>query len=144
MEKINTRRAYYLFRHKYLTLNNIVVTIALIIAANWVWGSLGVMQRNYTLQKEVNYKSRELQLAELETRRLELENKYYQTREYQELAVRKSLGLVMPGERVLILPENSQKAKDIDAATKPGPILAEETQSNWEQWMTFLFASKNS
>lgn len=143
MKKINTRRAYYLLRHKYLTLNNVVVTIALIIAASWVWGSLGVMQRNYTLQKEVNYKSRELQLAELETRRLELENRYYQTREYQEIAVRRSLGLGMPGESVLILPENSIKAKAVDTTNQTAIEIPIENQSNWEQWMNFLFGAKS-
>ncbi len=144
MKKINIRRYYYLIRHKYMTLNNVVAAIALLIAFSWIWGSLSVMQRNYDLQKDLELKKRQLQLAEVETKSIELENRYYQTREYQELAVRKSLGLVMPGESVLILPDNTQAAKDADAKldTKVSNVAIEK-QSNYKQWMDFLFG-KNS
>jgi len=144
MKKINIRRYYYLIRHKYMTLNNVVAAVALLIAFSWIWGSLSVMQRNYDLQKDLELKKRQLQLAEVETKSIELENRYYQTREYQELAVRKSLGLVMPGESVLILPDNTQAAKDADAKldTKVSNVTIEE-QSNYKQWMDFLFG-KNS
>ena len=146
MKKINTRRLLYHIRHKYLTLNNVVISVAFLIAASWVWGSLGVMQRNYDLQKEVDFKKRELQLAELETRSLELEKRYYQTREYQELAVREDLGLVLPGEKVLILPPNTQTAKDADASAS-GQVASTGTPvGNVQQWMNFLFGanSKNA
>lgn len=139
MKKINTRRIVYQIRHKYLTLNNVVIAIAFLIAASWVWGSLGVMQRNYDLQKEVDFKKRQLQLAELETQSLELSKRYYQTREYQELAVREDLGLGLPGERVLILPPNSQAARDADKVTTAQVSAAPVLQSNFEQWSKFLF-----
>jgi len=145
MKKINIRRIYYQIRHKYFTLNNVVIVVAFGIAASWVWGSLGVMQRNYDLQKELDIKQRQLQLAQLETSSLELEKRYYQTREYQELAVREDLGLVMPGEKVLILPPNSQAAKEADTVTvvTAAPVAAKA--SNFQQWVNFLFGgnSKN-
>ena len=138
MRKINIRKLIYAARHKYLTLNNVVILVAFLIAASWVWGSLGMMQRNYALQKEVDYKKRQLQLTQLQRDNLELQKKYYQTAEYQELAVRESLGLVRPGEKVLILPENSQAAKDAD---KPKTVAVTTTAqtSNLEQWVNFLF-----
>jgi len=144
MKKINIRRYYYLFRHKYMTLNNVVAAVALLIALSWIWGSLSVMQRNYDLQKDLELKKRQLQLAEVETKSIEFENRYYQTREYQELAVRNSLGLVLPGEKVLILPDNTQAAKDADAKLDSSPSNSVvEKQSNYRQWMDFLFG-KNS
>jgi len=139
MKKINIRRIYYLVRHKYLTVNNGVIVVALIIATTWVSGSLGVMQRNYDLQKELNYKQRELQLVQLETRRLELENRYYNTREYQELALRSTLGLVLPGESVLILPPNSAAAKASDQKLQAVIAPLDQEQGNFDQWMDFLF-----
>ncbi len=144
IKKINIRRYYYIFRHKYMTLNNVVAAVALLIALSWIWGSLSVMQKNYDLQKDLELKKRQLQLADVETKSIELENRYYQTREYQELAVRKSLGLVIPGEKVLILPDNTQAAKDADAKldSSPGTRVVEK-QSNYRQWMDFLFG-KNS
>ena len=145
MKKINTRRIYYQIRHKYFTLNNVVIVVAFGIAASWVWGSLGVMQRNYDLQKELDVKQRQLQLAQLETSSLELEKRYYQTREYQELAVREDLGLVIPGEKVLILPPNSQAAMEADTVTATAAAPVAARASNFQQWVNFLFGgnSKN-
>lgn len=140
MKKINLRKFIYTIRHNYLTFNNLVILVAFLIAAGWVWGSLQVMQRNYTLQKEVDYKKRQLQLAELQKDNLELQNRYYGTNEYKELALRDSLGLVMPGEKVLILPDNSEAAKAADAApSSPSNPVVQERTSNLEQWLNFLF-----
>ncbi len=142
MKKINIRRLYYHIRHNYFTLNNLVIAIAFLIAAGWVWGSLGVMQRNYDLQKELDYKKRQLQLAELQTSSLELEGRYYRTQEYQELAVRQHLGLVLPGESVLVLPPNTQAAKDADKVVQTTASVPVQT-SNFNQWMNFLFGANN-
>jgi len=141
MQKISLRKIVYAARHKYLTFNNVVILVAFLIAAGWVWGSLQVMQRNYILQKEVDNKKRQLQLAELQKESLELENHYYATDEYKELALRESLGLVMPGEKVLILPENSEsvKAADEAASASSSRVVSAERSSNLEQWLNFLF-----
>jgi hypothetical protein len=143
MKKINIRRIYYRFRHEYLTLNNGVIAIAFMIAAGWVWGSLGVMQRNYTLQKELDDKSRQLIVAQLDTDNAKLEQRYYKTDEYKDLAVRERLNLVTPGESVLILPPNSEAAKNADkvalVASSDKTVLA----SNFEQWMNFLFGGNS-
>ena len=144
MKKIKIHHIIYQLRHKYLTLNNAVIAVALMIAAGWAWGSLEVMQKNYKLQKELDDKSRQLIVAQLDTDSAKLEQRYYKTDEYKELAVRQRLGLVTPGESVLILPANSEAAKEAD---KPKPT-AFETQptvpvSNFNQWMNFLFGGNN-
>ncbi len=140
MQKINIRKFIYHVRHKYLTFNNLVILTAFLIAAGWIWGSLQVMQRNYALQKEVDFKRRQLQLTELQKQSLELQQRYYQTNEYKELAARESLGLVMPGEKVLILPENSEAAKQADKKVATNaPAAPQEQISNMEQWLNFLF-----
>lgn len=138
MPHINIRKIIYTIRHKYLTFNNVVIAVAFLIAASWVWGSLDVMQRNYALQKEVDIKERQLQLTKLQRDSLELQKKYYQTDEYKELAVRDTLGLVKPGEKLLILPDNSAEAKAADAPVKQ-VMVAQPTASNLEQWLNFLF-----
>ena len=141
MQKINIRKLYYHFTHDYLTLNNLVIVVAFAIAASWAWGSVGVMQRNYDLQKEIDSKQRDLQVTELETLSLELEQKYYQSDEYKELEVRDRLGLVNEGERVLVLPPNTQTAIDSSNETRqPGrsaPV------SNFQQWTNFLFGGNS-
>ena len=137
MQKINIQKLVYHIRHKYLTLNNMVIAIAFLIAASWIWGSLGMMQRNYNLQKDVDYKKRLLELTQLQRDNLSLQKNYYQTAEYQEIAVRDSLGLVRPGEKALVLPNNSQAA--IDADTAKATQSTQTKTSNLEQWVNFLF-----
>ena len=138
MRNINIQKIIYHVRHKYLTLNNLVILAAFLIAAGWVWGSLGAMQRNYSLQKDIDLKKRQLQLTELQRDNLSLQKNFYQTAEYQELAVRSTLGLVRPGEKALVLPANSAAAIKEDAAKVTTPTT-QVTTSNFEQWVNFLF-----
>jgi len=126
-----------------MTLNNAVIFIAFIIAVNWVWGSLGVMQKNFTLQKEHDDKSRQLILAQLDSENAKLEQRYYKTDEYKELAVRQRLGLVTPGESLLVLPQNSQAVIDADKASQVTSTPQLPPTSNFKQWMNFLFGSNS-
>jgi hypothetical protein len=117
--------------------------VAFIIAGNWILGSLTMMQRNFSLQKDLDNKSQQLIVAQLDTENAKLEQRYYQTDEYKELAVRQQLGLGTPGESVLILPPNTPSviaaanAATTETTTKVVPI------SNFGQWMNFLFGTDN-
>ena len=139
IKKINLRRAYYQFRHKYLTLNNVVMFVGLLIAVGWVFGSLQVMQRNYMLQKELEDKSRQLIVSELDAYSAELEQKYFQTEEYKELAVRQRLGLGLPGESVLILAKDN--IDDVIESNKSSASTRVSDVSNFDQWLDFLFGN---
>ena len=137
MKKTNIQKIIYHIRHRYLTLNNVVILVAFLIAAGWVWASLGAMQRNYGLQKDIDLKKRQLQLTQLQRDNLSLQKNYYQTTEYKELAVRDTLGLVRPGEHELILPPNSPAAIKADTTKQSG--ATQLATSNLEQWVNFLF-----
>lgn len=140
MKNRQIHRFLYALRHRFLTINNLVIAAAFIIAASWVWGSLGVMQRNYSLQRNLDRKTQELRLAELETRSLELEGEYYTTHEYLELAVRERLGLSARGEKALIIHADPPPSNP----TTTSPIRTQRTidsPSNFQQWMDFLFSS---
>jgi hypothetical protein len=138
MRNINIQKLIYHIRHRYVTLNNIVILVAFVIAAGWVWASLGAMQRNYGLQRDIDLKNRQLQLKQLQRYNLALQKNYYQTTEYQELAVRDILGLVRPGEHALVLPPNSAAAIKEDSAVTT-QATTQATTSNLEQWVNFLF-----
>ena len=139
MKNLNIRRLYYQVRHRYFTMNNVVIAVALLIGASWAWSSIGAMQRNYNLQKTIDSKQRQLKLAELETQNLQYEQRYYKSAEYQELEVRKRLGLANPGEHVLLLPANSEQAKNADAVLTKKVQTSLEPVSNFQQWVNFLF-----
>ena len=141
MKNINTRtlrRYYYHVRHNYFTTNNLVVLIGLFVAASWVWGSVQAMERNYALQKEIDFKRRELRLSELETQKLQFEQNYFKSDEYKELAVREKLGLINPGEKVLILPPNSEAAS-ADEKKAAAEVPRAVPESNFQAWVNFLF-----
>lgn len=144
MKKINIRKLYYLVRHRYLTLNSVVVAVALVIGAGWAWGSIQMMQRNFELAKEVDDKKRQLTLTQLQTENLGFEQRYFKSSEYQELAVRDRLGLAMPGEKALILPSNSSAAKKADQLITKDTTSqdAQVPPSNFELWMNFLFGKR--
>jgi predicted metal-dependent hydrolase len=144
MQNRNIRRFIYMARHKYLTMNNAVIAIAAVIAISWAWASVGVVQKNYALQREVDDKLRQKQRIELETLSLEYEQKYYRSSEYLTLEVKKRLGLAEPGEKVLVLPANTAAASREDEATTAvvGQTATVEP-TNIQQWVNFLFGGNN-
>ncbi len=136
------RRLWYHVRHNYFTLNNAVIALAAIVAIGWAYGSIAMMQRNYTLQRKLDDKQRELILANLEVDTLKFQGKYFASSEYQELSARENLGLANPGEKMLVLPPNSDRAKQVDAETTLSSTAGSGQPSNLEQWLDF-FAGKN-
>ena len=80
-----------------MTMNNVVVVIAAAIAVSWAWASIGVVQKNYALQRQVDDKNREKQLVQLQTENLAYEQRYYKSDEYLSLEVRSRMGLGDPG-----------------------------------------------
>ena len=145
INKQKIRRLYYHFSRNYLTLNNLVVAAAFVIGLSWVWGSISVMERNYALQKQIDNLKQQQKLSELQLDLLKYQQQYFNTDEYKELSARQHLGLAGPGEKLLVLPPNSQQAIDADARIELGNPQRSTTKtqatppSNLEQWMTFLF-----
>ncbi len=140
---LQLRRLAYHIKHRYFNLSSIVVAIAAVIGLGWAWGSVSVMQRNYTLQRNLDAKERALTLMELEVDTLEYEKRYYASAEYQELSAREHLGLANKGEKVLILPENTPAAKQFGQSTAP-VATPHAKPSNFEQWMDFLLGNNSS
>ncbi len=133
------KRALHLWR-VYGTLNNIVITVALVVAASLVWGAISTMETNFAAQKSVDDLKRQEQLTQLEVDTLKFQQNYYKSDEYKDLSARQTLGLASPGEKVLLLPPNSAAVKQADSAAAKGATTTKPTasESNFDQWMTFL------
>ena len=138
MKNRQLHRLLYRARHQYLTMSNAVIVLACLITIGWVWGSLEMMQRNHNLQRQIDVKRRQLELAQLEVQNLELEKRYYQTDEYREIAVRDLLGKAREGERVLILPD-VDSGDSVRVGDDPSLSRDMSEPSNIEQWLDFLF-----
>ncbi len=138
-DKLYLKRLTYRLRRDYLTLNNIVVTVAIVVAMSWAWGSIEAMQHNYELQRSIDNKQQQVEIERLKVSLLEYESKYYQSEEYLELAVRQRMGRGLPGERQLIVPSTDEATTD---KTISSTVSTKQNDSNFQQWMNFLFGGR--
>lgn len=137
------RRFQYWLKHRLFVFDNVIIFIALGLCLIWTWGTISSMSRNWALAQELTNKQHEKALLELEVETLELENEFYLSEEYQELAARKYQGKMLPGETMVYLPANSEYAKTKHADTDEADAALDfETRSNFEQWIQFLFGAK--
>ena len=117
--------------------------LAIIIAISWVMGTMSTIQTNFSAQRALDEKKQQLRLAQLEVETLKYEQK---SDEYKELEARSKLGLAYPGEKQLILPENSAAVKSLDSQddsssyvkTAPRGNTPAVHKSNFQQWIDFL------
>ena len=94
------------------------------------------MSRNWELAQRLDARQKELKLLQLEVDTMELENEYLRSEEYQELAARHQQNKLLPGEKMVYLPDNTPAAREkYRAIESPEPV----PPSNLEQWLSFLF-----
>lgn len=139
--KTKVRKGQYKLKHEVFIFDNIILIVAIVLCLAWTYGSITAMTRNWTLAQELASRQREKALLELEVETLELENEYYLSEEYQEIAARKYHNKKLPGETMVYLPANSEaaKQKDNEASSPTINTTAPEEKSNFAQWMAFLF-----
>lgn len=147
MQNRHIKRLIYLFKHQYLTLNNVVLAVAVVVGLSWAYSSVQAIQRNYQLQREVANKQRQTTLLKLEGDNLEFEQHYYQSSEYLALEAKRRLGLAEQGEKLLILPPNTKAIIDSDTAeadrsSRVASAQQASTPSNYDQWLEFLFGPR--
>ena len=139
MDGINSRlrRTNYKLKHDFFTVENIVLIVAIVLCLVWTYQSITAMSRNWELSERLMAEKKDLELLSVEVEAAELENEYYETAEYQELMARKHLDKKLEGENMVVMPENSEEAKNkyVEAAEE----VKEVTYTNFEKWMMYLF-----
>jgi len=120
---------------KHLTLNNVVLLVALVLALSWSWSTINVLAKNYDLERQVEQARLDADIMKLQNENLRLEQAYYKTPEFLELSARKLLNKAKPGEHLVILPRVDKKTTTVTAA-------AVVEKSNFEQWVDFLFGRR--
>ncbi len=131
------RKFSYRMRRDYLTAENIVLGVALILCLSWAWASITAMSRNWELEQSLQEKQLDKAKIALQVEKLKLEQEYYLTDEYKELTARAKLGKMQDGEFLLILPENSKTAKEKYKQADTNQIVQ---KTNFEEWLEFLFS----
>ncbi|MBO4813133.1 hypothetical protein J5491_03220 [Candidatus Saccharibacteria bacterium] len=139
MNKIKTffRRIRFRLKHDFLTVENMILIFAIALCAVWTYQSVVAMSRNWELSERLAAERKELDLAKVEVETMEFENEYYKSDEYQEILARKYLDKMTSGEQMVVMPENTEEAKNRFNNTV---VLAKEKEySNFDKWMMFLF-----
>ena len=120
--------------------------ITLLIA----WSGVKAIDTNYGLQKQVATLQQEDTIQKLTNGNLALQNDYYNTNQYLEIAARQSFGLGESGETELLIPTSVAMA-DTVTLTNPEQQQTARTvakqpkyQKNFEAWMDFLLNRQSS
>ena len=128
--------------HRYATFNTGVTIVAVFVVLSWAWGAASTIQANFEAQKVVEERQRERDVLELEVATLRYRQNYYRSDEFKDLEARSKLGLASPGEKVLILPPNSERARQQDEQDQKlkaaAPAEKPASGSNFQQWINFL------
>ena len=126
-------------KHDFLTVENVVLMGAIVLCLVWTYQSIAAMSRNWELSERLTAERKALELLNVEVEAAELENEYYKSNEYQELMARRQLDKKLPGENMVVMPANSEEAKN-----RYQTIAAEKEEreySNFEKWIMYLFPS---
>lgn len=135
--KTKIRRIKYWLKHDFVSVENVVLAVAIIMCLVWTYQSIEAMSRNWELVERLSADRKSLELIEIEVETAMLENEYYETDEYKELAARKYAGKQAAGEHLVYLPENSEAAKNKHKII--ATVEKEKEYSNFEKWMMYLF-----
>lgn len=128
----------YRLRHDFFAIENVVLILAVLLCLMWTYQSIMAMSRNWELTEKLATEKKSLELLNIEVEAAELENQYYATDEYQELMARKYLDKKMSGENMVVMPGNSDAAKNKHKDTRQ-VVVEEKNYSNFEKWLLFLF-----
>lgn len=108
------------------------------------WSGVKAIDTNYGLQKQISELEQQNQVQQLSNNNLKLQNQYFNTDQYLELAARQNFGLALPGEKELIVPKtvaiahtaNVQNAEEAQAAQTKAKQPA--YQRHFQEWMNFF------
>src|SRR5689334_19804287 len=102
------------------------VVIVLLVS----WSGVKAIDANYRLQKQIAELQQQNTVQQLANDNLQLQNNYYDTPQYLELAARQDFGLAAPGETVLIVPKSVAMAHTV---TLPQDMPPAETAQKANQ-----------
>ena len=109
------------------------------------WSGVRVIETNYELQKQTAQLDQQNQVQDLVNTNLKLQNEYYNTDTYLELAARKQFGKAAPGETLLLVPKDvalahAKALPDVYAKTNQQETdTRPKYQKNFNAWMDFFF-----
>lgn len=136
------RQLKYKLKYDFMSAENVMLVITVVMCLTWTYQSIQAMGRNWELTERLKVEQRNLELMRIEVEMAELTNEYLQTDEYQELLARKLAGKQLPGEHMVVMPENSEAAKAKHNVTVAAKEEEPEEYTNFEKWIMYLFPNR--
>ncbi len=106
------------------------------------WSGVKSIETNYGLQKQISSLKQHNEIQRLENTNLALQNEYFKSNQYLELAARQDFGLGAPGDKVIIVSEAvalSYTTKLPDSAALSSPTPNQPIyEKNFQSWVNFF------
>ena len=137
--EVKTRRLKAKFLQEILAPERLILLSVPVILVLFLFGSITSLTKNWGLRQEINEREAELAYLKLQVENDELENQYYASDEYQELAARKLQNKKLPGEQLVYLPDNTETTRTKHRAETKEEKSIKNEKTNFDQWLSFLF-----
>jgi len=105
------------------------------------WSGVKVIKLNYDLQKQIATTKQENEVQKLENSNLDLQNEYYNSKQYLDLQARLNFGLANSGEKEIIVPKSvalSYVGNVNVTSNEPSKIEIPSLQNNIQSWINFF------
>ena len=100
------------------------------------------------MQKQISVLKQQNNIQQLKNTNLSLQNEYFNSNQYQELAARQSFGLGAPGEQELIVPASValKYTTNIPTPANPPPASIQQPayQRHFQDWINFFLHRQNT
>jgi len=117
----------------------LLVGILLVGYAFFVLGKMVWM--NYQRDQEIKNLAKDIQAIEQENQKLSDFIAFFQTDTFKEKEAREKLGVVKPGEKVLVFPDNKEGESNIlEEKTSKDETQEIEKMPNYKKWWNFFFS----
>ena len=116
----------------------IFVIIVLLVS----FSGVKYIQVNYSLQRQIGSLRQQNSLQRLKNDNQKLQNEYYKSKQYLELAARQNYPLAAPGEKELDVPKTVAESYVADLPHEPVEQVADSKpavhQQNFQAWIDFF------
>ena len=108
----------------------------------FTWSGIKSVQTNYGLQKQISGLKQQIAVQALQNNNLELQNQYFNSNQYLELAARQNFGLAAAGEKEVIVPASVALSYTTNLPTTEKtvevPAPQPSYQKNFQSWVDFF------
>ncbi|HET8991956.1 MAG TPA: septum formation initiator family protein [Candidatus Saccharimonadales bacterium] len=144
--KYQKKIEYFLSRFSDIRFIGQVIFVVVVLLISW--SGVKSIQTNYDLQKQITALKQQNELQQLQDENQKLQNQYYQTNQYLDIAARQNLGLGVSGEKELLVPTQvawsyTVNIPSLDQAPK-ATVKRSSIQSNFDSWVNFFLHRTNS